>query len=590
MSTTRITTTTTLTSSRRLRTFVGACMLMFMAPAVAEDAHVVYAYGAEAVNLDAADAIDGPSFDVVYNIHEGLVGLSETGEIVPVLATSWSLSDDRLSWTFNLREGVKFHDGTDFNADVVKFNLDRVMDAANELGNVKQWEPHIASVEVVDASTVRINTKKPYGSLLSLLASDFGKLMNSPDAVAQHGDQYGRNPVGTGPFVFESWNPGVNLVLKKNPDYWGGHAGHRFGGVPAEPRRQCARACAGVGRRRPHQPGAGPGSGAASGERQVRSVQPDDLPVVLLGLQPYEGRVVEPPGTHRAESGRRPTEHCRQRALRRGRSRQFLHLPRPSTVPSRSTSMDTIRPPRGRCSRRRTSRSTGRSSVYITEGRYYQDRQVAEVLQGMLQEIGLKIQLEVIEWGAFVDAVWFTPAEDAAAQARDIVQTSYGTEDPPTWMRQTLTSYNWPKNGFNEAFYANKEVDRLIDASNESTISRGAKGHPCGHPEEPHRGSALAHHALRTGGRCPQGEAGRIDVVAGGPRRIQECKHAVSVGGIGSHSVGLIDTSSGSCRKPPTSPDGRNRVTLARFWSRTRSPRRSGVAGMHCTMSVAGAR
>ena len=107
---------------------IGTCLLMLMMPAVADDAHVVYAYGAEAVNLDAADAIDGPSFDVVYNIHEGLVGLSETGEIVPVLATSWSLSDDRLSWTFNLREGVKFHDGTDFNADVVKFNFDRVMD------------------------------------------------------------------------------------------------------------------------------------------------------------------------------------------------------------------------------------------------------------------------------------------------------------------------------------------------------------------------------------------------------------------------------------------------------------------------------
>ena len=222
MSTPRATSKATLTPGRRLGTFIGACMLMFMTPAMADDAHVVYAYGAEAVNLDAADAIDGPSFDVVYNIHEGLVGLSETGEIVPVLATSWSLSEDRLSWTFNLREGVKIHDGTNFNADVVKFNFDRVMNAANELANVKQWEPHISSVEVVDALTVKFNTKKPYGSLPSLLASDFGKLMNSPGAVEVHGDKYGRNPVGTGPFMYDSWTPGIKLVLKKNPDYWGG--------------------------------------------------------------------------------------------------------------------------------------------------------------------------------------------------------------------------------------------------------------------------------------------------------------------------------------------------------------------------------
>ena len=87
MSISRNTGTTIMTLSGRLGILIGACMLMVMTPAMADDAHVVYAYGAEAVNLDAADAIDGPSFDVVYNIHEGLVGLSETGEIVPV--RSW---------------------------------------------------------------------------------------------------------------------------------------------------------------------------------------------------------------------------------------------------------------------------------------------------------------------------------------------------------------------------------------------------------------------------------------------------------------------------------------------------------------------
>ena len=327
MSTTRIIIMATLTSSRRLGMFVGACMLMFMTPTMADEAHVVYAYGAEAVNLDAADAIDGPSFDVVYNIHEGLVGLSETGEIVPVLATSWSLSDDRLSWTFNLREGVKFHDGTDFNADVVKFNFDRVMDAANELANVKQWEPHIASVEVVDAFTVKINTKKPYGSLLSLLASDFGKLMNSPDAVAQHGDKYGRNPIGTGPFMFESWTPGVKLVLKKNPDYWGG--------APA----------IGSVEYRPSPEGSARVLALESGDVDLINQVPAQDLARLRESDKYglSNRTIsrlfywafnhtkdvwsDPRDSHRAEPGRRPAEHRRQCALRRRRGRQFLHLP-----------------------------------------------------------------------------------------------------------------------------------------------------------------------------------------------------------------------------------------------------------------------
>ena len=468
MSTTRITTMTAPTSSRRLRTFVGACMLLFMMPTMAEDAHVVYAYGAEAVNLDAADAIDGPSFDVVYNIHEGLVGLSETGEIVPVLATSWSLSDDRLSWTFILREGVKLHDGTDFDADVVKFNFDRVMDAANELGNVKQWEPHIASVEVVDAFTVRIDTKKPYGSLLSLLASDFGKLMNSPDAVAQHGDRYGRNPVGTGPFVFESWNPGVSLVLKKNPDYWGG--------APA----------IGSVEYRPSPEGSARVLALESGDVDLINQVPAQDLARLQESDAYDlsnrtiSRLFYWAFNHTKDVWSNPRVRI---ALNRAVDRQSIvdnvlygageaanSYISPTVYGSIPIDVYGYDPAAARKMLEEANFPFDRTFVvYITEGRYYQDRQVAEVLQGMLQEIGLKIQLEVIEWGAFVDAVWFTPAEDAAAQARDIVQTSYGTEDPPTWMRQTLTSYNWPKNGFNEAFYGNEEVDRLIDASNEST-------------------------------------------------------------------------------------------------------------------------
>ena len=453
---------------RHLRTFIGACLLAVMTPAMADGEHVVYAYGAEAVNLDAADAIDGPSFDVVYNIHEGLVGLSETGEIVPVLATSWSLSEDQSSWTFNLREGVKFHDGTDFNADVVKFNFDRVMDAANELGNVKQWEPHIASVEVVDAYTVKLNTKKPYGSLPSLLASDFGKLMNSPAAVANHGDRYARNPVGTGPFVFDSWTPGTKLVLKRNPDYWGGAPA--IGSVEYRP--------------------------SPEGSARVLALESGDVDLInqvpaqdLARLQESDeyglsnrtiSRLFYWAFNHTKDVWSDPKVRI---ALNRAVDRQSIvdnvlygageaanSYISPTVYGSIPIDVYGYDPAAAKKMLEEASFPFDRTFVvYITEGRYYQDRQVAEALQGMLQEIGLKVQLEIIEWGAFVDAVWFTPAEDAAAQARDIVQTSYGTEDPPTWMRQTLTSYNWPKNGFNEAFYGNKEVDRLIDAANEST-------------------------------------------------------------------------------------------------------------------------
>ena len=99
-------------SNRILVQHIGALILAVMAvgmtPAIADAAGLKYAYGAEAVSLDVADAIDGPSFDVVYNIHEGLVDQSSDGEIIPELAVSWTLSDDRLNWIFKLRSDVVF--------------------------------------------------------------------------------------------------------------------------------------------------------------------------------------------------------------------------------------------------------------------------------------------------------------------------------------------------------------------------------------------------------------------------------------------------------------------------------------------------
>jgi peptide/nickel transport system substrate-binding protein len=127
------------------------------APAPAE-ARIIFGYGAEAVNLDVAQAIDGPSFDVIYSIHEGLLETAENGEIMPALAEAWTLSDDELTWTFKLRQGVKFQDGTDFDAAAVKFNFDRVLNPDLGLANLGQWESHIAAVNVVDSHTVEITT------------------------------------------------------------------------------------------------------------------------------------------------------------------------------------------------------------------------------------------------------------------------------------------------------------------------------------------------------------------------------------------------------------------------------------------------
>lgn len=146
---------------------------------------------------------------------ETLVRLDERGlPVVPWLATDWKVSGDLRSITFTLRKGVKFHDGTDFNAEAVKWNLERYRTSSNlELKAV-------ASIDVLNDSTLRLNLSKWNSSLLSSLSCKAG-MMISPTAYKTHGEEWVRmHPVGTGPFKFVSWQRDVKQVYQKFDSYW----------------------------------------------------------------------------------------------------------------------------------------------------------------------------------------------------------------------------------------------------------------------------------------------------------------------------------------------------------------------------------
>lgn len=185
---------------------------------------IVYAHSVPITTLDPAHGAFQAypaGYEASYLLYDRLVTFGSDFTIVPQLATSWETAADGVTWTFHLREGVTFQDGTPFDADAVVFNIERMIDPERNPTNRPLWNP-FASAEAVDATTVRITTHEPYSAVLNTLAHGSGAMV-SPAAVERFGDdQIATNPVGAGPFVLASFNPGQELVLQAYQGYWAG--------------------------------------------------------------------------------------------------------------------------------------------------------------------------------------------------------------------------------------------------------------------------------------------------------------------------------------------------------------------------------
>ncbi len=187
----------------------------------------VFGRGADADRLDPARTTNGESVKIVTNVFNGLVRFKEgSTEVEPDLAKDWTISPDGLVYTFTLRDDVKFHDGTPFNADAVVYTIER---QANEEHPTHFEDMSYAGftlepldkIEKVDEYTVEISLKTPYAPFLKNLAM-FSNYIVNPVAVDEMGDEYAQRPIGTGPYVFESWTRDDRIVLKANDDYFRG--------------------------------------------------------------------------------------------------------------------------------------------------------------------------------------------------------------------------------------------------------------------------------------------------------------------------------------------------------------------------------
>lgn len=218
-----------------LTTLLTFTIVFFPSPADA-DSHAkggtfIFGRGGDSVGLDPALEEDGESFKVCDNIYDTLVQYEDgSTDLEPGLAEKWESSEDGLTWTFYLRRGVKFHDGTPFNADAVLFSLNRQHDKTHPFHNVSgsyvYWVATglaeiVDKITAIDDFTIQITLKSAYAPFIYTIAITPFAIV-SPTAVKEWGDAYFNNPVGTGPFKFSRWDKKDKIVLVANDDYWGG--------------------------------------------------------------------------------------------------------------------------------------------------------------------------------------------------------------------------------------------------------------------------------------------------------------------------------------------------------------------------------
>ncbi|MCC7161974.1 MAG: hypothetical protein IT331_05750 [Anaerolineae bacterium] len=428
-----------------------------------EQSRITFGAGGEPTTLDPHIQLTGVDEALLKTVYDGLIDWTgKPGEYVPALATEWSVSPDGLKWTFKLREGVKFSDGTDFDAEAVKFNVDRAL--ASE-GAAWRWEPFVKSVRVVDKYTVEFTSPKPHAGFLDHISWG-STVFHSPAALEKYGDDLKRNPVGTGPFTLEEWKPGEFLRFKRNPNYW--REGPNIDELIVRPIPDYS---ARVLALESGDVDVIQGVGVVDVERLKNT---DGLKVEVF---PSVRNMYLIPNMSKELMAKKEVRQALNYAVDREAivKNIMAGVTRPSNNYFSSNNFGFINPTpsytydpeKAKELLQQAGVAPGtKLTIMSTDGRYYGDRIVAEALQGMFNAVGFDTEIWQLEWPTYAQYMWGVGSDDPNVQRRDMALTDYGAQDPVFATFAELFSdggKNWPPKGGNATYNDTPELDKLID-------------------------------------------------------------------------------------------------------------------------------
>lgn len=439
-------------------TLLSAAAFQTAEAAGEEPEHLTVALSGDILALDPHQTGGTPTETIKAHVFEPLITLESDGSFSPCLATSWEIEEGNSAWVFHLREGVKFHDGSDFTAEDVVASYERLINneyGANRVGDF----PGFIGAEAIDDYTVRLITDGPVGNFLNLLSYGGGAIMSS-EAIETYKDDVAAHPIGTGPYQVTDFESGDHAEVEVFPDYWGDIPQIevlRFVTVPEASTRSNMLLAQEAG---------------FAVDIEVNDVESVDASDVAEIRYDETNRV--------AQIGfnltRKPFDDPRVReAMNYAINKDLIVsgimggaaiVTNNVVAPNVFGYIDgdfTYDPDRAKELLAEAGYPDGfEVTLWTPQGRYYKDRETCLAVASQLAEVGITVNVEVHDWASYLSELRVPLDEGNEVEMYLLGWECYTCEAGYT-LGALFTERTMPPNGWNIMFYTNPEVEDLVE-------------------------------------------------------------------------------------------------------------------------------